>query len=87
MFRSQTFKLKTTLITVFDKQRVIHKEYALEGQRVNSAFCVEVVGRLLQRIPGVTPQLVPVALQCPFAFRTGQTRCCRDKPRHAMPFS
>jgi hypothetical protein len=37
-FRLQKSKIKTTLITLFDKQGVIHKEFVPEGQRVNSAF-------------------------------------------------
>jgi hypothetical protein len=36
---------------------VIHKEFVPEGQTVNSAFSVEVFGRLLKRIPRVRPQL------------------------------
>jgi hypothetical protein len=35
---------------------VIHKEYVPEGQIVNSAFYVEVIGRLLKRISRVRPQ-------------------------------
>jgi hypothetical protein len=31
---------------IFDKQVVIHKEFVAEGQTVNSAFYVEVIGRL-----------------------------------------
>jgi hypothetical protein len=49
-FHLQTFKIKTILITFVDKQGVIHKEFVPEGQTVNSAFYVEVIGRLLKRI-------------------------------------
>jgi hypothetical protein len=35
------------LITFFDEQGVIHKEFVPEGERVNSAFYIEVIGRLL----------------------------------------
>jgi hypothetical protein len=40
----------------FKKQPVIHKEFAPERQRVNSAFYFEVIGRLLNRISLVTTQ-------------------------------
>jgi hypothetical protein len=55
-FRLQTSKIKTMLITFFDKQGVINKESVPEGQRVNSAFYVKVIGRLLERISRVRPQ-------------------------------
>jgi hypothetical protein len=35
---------------------VIHKEFVPEGQTVNNAIYVEVIGRLLKRISQVTPQ-------------------------------
>jgi hypothetical protein len=41
-FRLQKTKIKT-MILFFDKQCVIHKEFVPEGQRVNSAFYVEVI--------------------------------------------
>jgi hypothetical protein len=42
---------------IFDKQGVIHKDFVPEGQKtVNSAFCVQVIGRLLKRISRVGPQ-------------------------------
>jgi hypothetical protein len=51
--RLQKSKIKTMLITFFDQQSVIHKEFVPEGQRVNSAFYIEVIGRLLKLIsPG-----------------------------------
>jgi hypothetical protein len=83
---------KTMLITFFDKQGVIHKEFVPERQIVNSAFYVEVIGRLLKRISlgeatiSSRGQLGLVAGQCPFPFHTGnedisgQARCCGDKP-------
>jgi hypothetical protein len=40
----------------FDKHGVSHKEFVPEGQRVNSVFYVEVIGRLLKRISLVRPQ-------------------------------
>jgi hypothetical protein len=55
-FHLQESKIKTTLTTFFDKQGVIHKELVPEGQTVNSAFYVEVLGRLLNRISWVRPQ-------------------------------
>jgi hypothetical protein len=44
------------LITFFVKQGVIHKEFVPEGQIVNSAFYVEVIGGLLKLISRVSPQ-------------------------------
>jgi hypothetical protein len=44
-FRLQKAKINTMLITFFNKQAVIHKEFVPEGQIVNSAFYVEVIGR------------------------------------------
>jgi hypothetical protein len=44
------------LVTFFDKQDVIHKEFVPEGQTANSAFYVEVIGRLLKRTSRVRPQ-------------------------------
>jgi hypothetical protein len=35
---------------------VIHKEFVPEGQLVNSASSVEVIGRLLKRVPRLRPQ-------------------------------
>jgi hypothetical protein len=55
-FRLQKSKIETTLITLFDKQGMIHKEYVPEGQIVNSAFYVEVIGRLSKRISRARPQ-------------------------------
>jgi histone-lysine N-methyltransferase SETMAR len=56
MFRLKKFKIKTMLITLFNTQVVIHKEFVPEGRTVNSAFFVEVIGRLLKRISRVRPQ-------------------------------
>jgi hypothetical protein len=39
-----------------NKHGVIHTEFVPEGQRVNSVFCVEVIGRLLKHIFQVRPQ-------------------------------
>jgi transposase len=49
-FRLQKSKIKIMLITFFDKQGVIRKEFVPERQKVNGAFYVEVIGRLLRRI-------------------------------------
>jgi hypothetical protein len=46
----QKSKIEIRLITFFDK------EFVPEGQIVNSAFYVEVIGRLLKRISRVRPQ-------------------------------
>jgi hypothetical protein len=50
-FRLQKSKIKTMLITFFDKQGVTHLESVSEGQTANSAFYVEVIGRFESR-PG-----------------------------------
>jgi hypothetical protein len=55
-FCLQKSKFKTMLITFLDKHGVIHKEFVPEGQRVNSAFYVELIGRLLKCISRVRPQ-------------------------------
>jgi hypothetical protein len=44
------------LIIFFGKLGVIHKEFVPEGQTVNTAFYIEVIGRLLKRISRVRPQ-------------------------------
>jgi hypothetical protein len=86
-FRLQKSNIKTMLTTFFDKQGVIHTE----GLTVNSAFYVEVIGRLLKRISRVRTVsskglLVLAARQCRFRFGTGsedisgQTRCRGLKP-------
>jgi hypothetical protein len=49
-------RLKSCWSHFFDKQPVIHKEFVPERQSVNSAFYVEVIDRLLKRIPWVRPQ-------------------------------
>jgi histone-lysine N-methyltransferase SETMAR len=54
--RLQKFKIKTMLVTFFDKHGPIHKEFVPDGQTFNSAFCVEVIGRLLKGISRVRPQ-------------------------------
>jgi hypothetical protein len=55
-FHLQKSKIKTTLTTFFDTHGLIHKGFVPEGQIVNSAFYVEVIGRLLKRISPVRPQ-------------------------------
>jgi hypothetical protein len=88
--RLQKSKIKTMLITFFDKQAVIHKELVPERQRVTSVFYVQVIGRLLKRTSLVNHnfQLRAVGSCCttvPLPFRTGtedisgQTRCYGDK--------
>jgi hypothetical protein len=58
-------KIKTILITFFDKEVASHKEFVPEGQTVNSAFYVEVIGRLSKRISRVRSQ-----------FRAQDSWCC-----------
>jgi hypothetical protein len=67
-FLLQMSKIRTMLVTFCDKQVVTHKEFVPEGQTVNSAFYVEIIGRLLKRISRLRPQFraeVLVARQCP----------------------
>jgi hypothetical protein len=56
--RLQKSKTKTMLMT-FLINGVIHKECVPEGQIVNSAFYVKVIGILLKRISRVRPQFRP----------------------------
>ena len=62
-------KVKTMLIAFFDSNGIIHKDFILAGQTVNSAFCGEVLKRLLQCIHHVRPEL----------HRTGQWMLLHDK--------
>jgi histone-lysine N-methyltransferase SETMAR len=55
-FRLQKSTIKIMLITFFHKHGVIHKEFVPEGQKVNSSFYVEVIGRLLKPISRGRPQ-------------------------------
>lgn len=55
-FRLQKFMPRTVLIAIFDKPGVIHKEFTHDGQTVNSAFYVGVIGRSLKRISRARPQ-------------------------------
>jgi hypothetical protein len=55
-FRLLKSIIKTMLITFFDKQGVVHKEFVPKGHTVCSAFYIEVIGRLLKRISRVRPQ-------------------------------
>jgi histone-lysine N-methyltransferase SETMAR len=56
MFRLKNPRSKPRGSHFFDKQGVIHKEFVSERQAVNSAFYVEVIGRLLKRISLMRPQ-------------------------------
>jgi hypothetical protein len=55
--RLQKSKAKTMLIAFFDSNGLIHKEFVPVGQTVNSAFCEEVLQRLLRRIHHVQQEL------------------------------
>jgi transposase len=54
-FHLQKSKIKILLIIFFDKQGATYKEFVPEGQRVNSAFYIEVIGKFLKRISRVRP--------------------------------
>jgi hypothetical protein len=80
------------LITFFDKQVVIYKEFVHEEQRVNSAFYTEVIEMLLKRISQARPQFQTEGSWCLLHDNApshptlvlkhifGQTQCCGDKP-------
>lgn len=71
--RAVKSKVKTMLITFFDKEGIIHKEFVPAGQTVNAAFYLEVLKRLLQRIRRVRPQM----------FQTGNWMLLHDNaPSH-----
>jgi hypothetical protein len=53
----QKSKIKTMLITFFDKNGVIHKEFVPDRSRDNSAFYIEVIRRLLKCISQVRPHI------------------------------
>jgi hypothetical protein len=38
------------LVTFFDIQGIIHREFVPPGQTMNKEYCVEILSRLVQRI-------------------------------------
>jgi hypothetical protein len=87
--------IKTMLIIFFDKQGVIHKELMPEGQTVNSCGYRNIVEAHFSGEATISSrgQLILVARECPFPFRTGsedisgQIRCCGDKPFTLLSWS
>jgi len=53
--KSQKSRIKTMLITVFDSQDVVHKEFAPKGKTVNVGFYKGVMNRLQKLIQRVRP--------------------------------
>jgi len=51
----QRSHIKTTLITFFDSQGIVHKEFVPEGKTVNAEFYKGIMDRLLKCIQGVCP--------------------------------
>jgi hypothetical protein len=47
-FRFQKSKNKVMLVTFFDSQRIIHKEFVPPGQTVNKQYYVEYLSRLFK---------------------------------------
>lgn len=55
-FRLLKSTIKTMPITFFDNQGVVHRVFVPKEQIVNSAFYIEVIGKLLKRISHLRPQ-------------------------------
>jgi hypothetical protein len=52
-FRFQESKNKVGLVTFSDSQGIIQEEFVPPGKNVNKEYYVEVLSRLVQRIPRV----------------------------------
>jgi hypothetical protein len=50
-------KVKSTLIIFFDIKGIVHKEFALAGQTVNSAYYCDVLRRLRENIRRLLPEI------------------------------
>jgi hypothetical protein len=50
-------KVKSMLIIFFDIKGIIHKEFVLSHQTVNSAYCCDVLRRLLESVRRLRPEL------------------------------
>ncbi len=49
-------RIKTMLITFFDAEGIVHKEFVPQGQTVNAQFYLLVLNRLMKRIQRVRPE-------------------------------
>jgi hypothetical protein len=45
------------LIIFFDIKEIVHKEFALAGQTVNSAYCCDILRRLRENVRKLLPEL------------------------------
>jgi hypothetical protein len=50
-------KIKSMLIIVFDIKGIVHKEFDLTGQTVNSAYYSDVLWRLRENVRRLRPEL------------------------------
>jgi len=58
--RMSKFKIKSTLISFFDSQGIVHKEFVPPGQTVNQTFYWEVLERLRKRVARVRPDIAHI---------------------------
>lgn len=54
--RAEKSRIKTMLITFFDNQGIIHKEFLPEGTTMNAARYIEILTRFMKRLRRVRPQ-------------------------------
>jgi hypothetical protein len=65
------------LIIFFDIKGIVHKEFVLAGQTVSSAYYCDVLGRLIENMPRLRPDL----------FGDKRTGCCvTTTHRLTLPF-
>jgi hypothetical protein len=53
----QEYKVKSMLIIFFDIKGIVHKEFVLAGQRVNPAYCCDILQQLHENMPRLCPEL------------------------------
>jgi histone-lysine N-methyltransferase SETMAR len=54
--RQVKIRVKSLLIIFFDIKRIVHREFFLAGQTVNSAFYCDVLWRLRENVRGLRPE-------------------------------
>jgi hypothetical protein len=55
--RQMKSKVKSMLISFFDIKGIVHNEFALAGQTVNSAYYCEILQRLYENVRRLRPEL------------------------------
>jgi hypothetical protein len=55
--RQARSKVKSMLIILFDNKWIVPKEFVLAGQTVNSAYCCDVLRRMLENVRRLRPEL------------------------------